>query len=87
MDTLPGLATYVFLMQYSPDGRYLLTQEGSYRIILWDAATKKKLKEWSLPEYTGNLAFAPDSRHLAISLVTGVTYVLRLEGPAKASGK
>jgi WD40 repeat protein len=87
VDTLPGLATYVFLMQYSPDGRYLLTQEGSYRIILWDAATKKKLKEWSLPEYTGNLAFAPDSRHLAISLVTGVTYVLRLEGPAKASGK
>jgi WD40 repeat protein len=68
----------------SPDGRWLAGYIG-YRVQLIDLATRKKVREWVTGEQFGNLAFAPDSRHLAISVGTGVVLVLRLEGP-KQSG-
>jgi hypothetical protein len=69
----------------SPDGRWLAVYHPYHGIQLIDRATRKKVKEWSVAEQVGNLAFAPDSRHLAISVATGVVLVLRLEGP-KQSG-
>jgi hypothetical protein len=68
-------------MATSPDGRWLAAYGPGYHIHLIDLATHKKVKEWILGEQFGGLAFAPDSRHLAIGVSTGVTIVLRLEGP------
>jgi WD40 repeat protein len=65
----------------SPDGRWLAVYHPYHGIELIDRATRKKVKGWSIGEQFGSLAFAPDSRHLAISVATGVTLVLRLEGP------
>jgi WD40 repeat protein len=72
-------AGYLYRIQVSPDGRHVCTHGTDNRITLLDAATRKKLREWSLPEYVGVEAFSPDSRYLAISLATGVIYVLRLD--------
>src|SRR5262249_55053467 len=78
---------HAYRVQYSPDGRYLLTHGHDNRIVVWEAASRKKLHDWSLPEYTAMETFAPDSRHVAISLATGVTYVLRLDSPPRNAAK
>jgi WD40 repeat protein len=71
---------------YSPDGRLVMTQGTDNRIVIWDTATKKPRFEWALPEYVGTMTFAPDSRHVALTLWTGVVYVMRLEeGSTKAA--
>jgi WD40 repeat protein len=73
--------------QFSPDGRLVMTQGTDNRIVVWDAATKKPRFEWALPEYVGTMTFAPDSRHVALTLWTGVVYVLRLEEASGSSAK
>jgi WD40 repeat protein len=65
----------------SPDGRLLATFGPDHTIVVWDTATGKRLHEWDLAENPGSLAFAPDSRYLAVSIATGPVYVLRLAGP------
>jgi WD40 repeat protein len=79
--------SYFYRMQYSPDGRMLLTHGQDNRIIIWDASTKKKLHQWSLPEYVGTEAWCSDSRHVAVSLYTGVTYILRLDSISTSARK
>lgn len=78
---------YFYRIQYSPDGRLFLTHGQDNRIIVWDAMSKKKLHEWSLPEYVGAEAWCCDSRHVAVSLYTGVTYILRLESVSASAQK
>lgn len=63
--------------QFSPDGTRLLTSTG-YRLVVWDAAAWKPLWEYNCPEAIGHVTFASDSRHLAVSLSTGVIYIIRL---------
>jgi WD40 repeat protein len=63
----------------SADGRWLATYGNDYRVHLIDLATGKTARAWSLGEQFGSLAFAPDSRHLAIGVATGVVLVLRLD--------
>jgi hypothetical protein len=46
-----------------------------------DLATGKPTWEYNSPEIIGHVTFASDSRHLAVSLATGVIYLVRL-GPA-----
>jgi hypothetical protein len=78
MDSWKPEVGHFYRMQCSPDGRYLLTHGQDNRIIVWDAADKRKLHEWSLPEYVAAETWASDSRHVALSLYTGVIYILRL---------
>ena len=51
------------------------------RLTVWDLTTGARLKDWALPEVVDGLALAPDGRHLAVGLGTGVVYVLRLAEP------
>lgn len=67
----------------APDGTRAATFGPDYRVCLWELPSGKKLRDWVLHEQFGNVAFAPDSRHLAISLGTGVIYVLRLDEAKK----
>jgi hypothetical protein len=69
----------------SPDGRLLVTFGLDFRFIVWDTATGKRLREWIPPEVVGGMAFASDSRHVAITMGTGVIYILRL-GPVPRQG-
>ncbi len=67
---------------FSPDGRYLAIYiDGGFGLL--DRVTGKKLRHWVFPENPGPVAFAPDSRHLAIGVATGVIYLLRLEEAKK----
>jgi len=77
--TLKGAHYYAYSMAFAPDGQTMATHGLDGKVIVWELATGKRLKEWVFPERTGALAFAPDSRHLAVSLGTGVVYVLRLK--------
>jgi WD40 repeat protein len=80
-------AGQVYRIQFSPDGRCIVTQDTANHVIVWDAASRRKRHDWGLPEHVSNVAFAPDSRHLAMSLATGVIYILRLDGPAGGRAK
>ena len=48
------------------------------RLILWDAESGKRLKEWIFGEQIGGVALTTDGRHLAVGVNTGVIYILRL---------
>jgi WD40 repeat protein len=70
-----GLST----LACSPDGRWLAAYGPDYRVTLFDAASGKKVRDWAIGEQFGSLAFAPDSRHLAIGVASGIVLVLRLD--------
>ncbi len=78
-------ASSALIVAVSPDGRRVVTVGLDYQCILWDAATGKRVHEWVLPEMVSAVAFASDSRHLALALGTGVVYILRLAAPARQS--
>lgn len=75
-----GASGYSYQMAVAPDGKTVLTAGIDYRLIEWDAATGKRLREWALPESISSLSLASDSRHIAVGLQTGVVLVLRLRG-------
>jgi WD40 repeat protein len=75
----------VGIIACSPDGRWLATYGPNYRVELIDLATRKKVRDWAMGEQFGSLAFAPDSRHLAISVGTGIVLILRLEEPKQGA--
>jgi WD40 repeat protein len=77
-----GASGYVQLMRFSPDGKRMVASGLDGQLVLWDLATGKRLQQWTLPEIVSNVAYASDSRHLAVSLPTGVIYILRLEDVA-----
>jgi WD40 repeat protein len=62
---------------FAPDGRLVLSTAGD-RVIVWDAADGRKLREWQVPGGVDSAAFAPDGRHLVALTLTGAAYVLRL---------
>jgi len=76
----PGL-TPQHGMLLSPDGTKILSMSGG-QLKLWDLASWKQLWEGNFGEAIGHVTFASDSRHLAVSLGTGVIYIIRL-GPAE----
>jgi WD40 repeat protein len=78
-----GSSPGISFIACSPDGRWMASYGPDYRINLLERASGKKIREIIVGENYGNLAFAPDSRHLAVSVGTGVILVLRLEEAKK----
>ena len=77
VDAPPG--TMYWALAVSPDNKMLATSSDKGAIYLWDLPTAKKLKEWQFPFQTKQVAFAPDTRHLAVALGNGTVYILRLD--------
>jgi WD40 repeat protein len=75
---LKGASGYFAGLVFSADGALMVSRTVDYKVIVWDLASGKRLREWALPETVQHVAIAPDSRHLAVSLSTGVVYVMRL---------
>ncbi len=73
----------------SPNSRYVAVSLAfsavSSRVVVCDAATGKRLRNWSFPGAVHGVAFAPDSRHLAVANANGTVYLLRL-GPPSGAG-
>lgn len=71
---------------YSPDGKRFITVSSGHTIYLCDAAAGKPVWQWTPQEYVTGIAFSPDGRYLAVSIVTGPVYILRMEkSPETAS--
>jgi WD40 repeat protein len=83
---LKGASGYATAAVASPDGRSVAVRGLDGSVTVWDLETGQKTHTFILNENVGGLAYAPDSRHLAVGLYTGVTYVLRL-GPPEKAGK
>jgi WD40 repeat protein/serine/threonine protein kinase len=79
LPSLPGHTTTVRAVAFAPDGKLLATADDDGRLILWEAATGKNLNDWKLSGAITSLAFAPDSRHLAVGNGNGTAYIMRLK--------
>jgi WD40 repeat protein len=76
--TLQGHDNYVYGLAFAPDGKTLASAGLDGRVILWDAAAARKLRQWQLPGPIRAVAFAHDGRHLATANGNGTVYILRL---------
>ncbi len=76
----PGLSPQTYGFRLSPDGTKVLMTH-PWQLKLWDLASWKPLWESKFGEPISNATFASDSRHLAVSLSTGVIYLFRLAPP------
>jgi WD40 repeat protein len=62
----------------TPDGKTLASAGEGGEVIVWDAASGKKLRDWRFPGPVKCLAFASDGKHLATGNSNGTVYLLRL---------
>lgn len=76
----------VVALAYSPDGQYLVSAGIDGQVILWKAGTTQRQKVWQFPDLIVRVAFAPDSRHIAIGAANGLLYIIRI-GPPPGPGK
>jgi serine/threonine protein kinase len=76
---LPDHANGVMRVAFAPDGKTFVSADNE--VILWDAKSLKKLRTWRFAHPPWALAFAPDSRHLAVDSGMGTVYLLRLTRP------
>lgn len=64
--TLKGHASWIFDMQISPDGNFVVTTSHDKTAIVWDWMNEKIVKRFSYHSATGAAVFSNDGRHLAI---------------------
>jgi WD40 repeat protein len=77
-EALKATSGYTMQIIPSPDGKTVITRGLEGKVIVWDLATGKRLKEFLFPEQLGGMSLTADGRHLAVGVGTGVVYVLRL---------
>jgi WD40 repeat protein len=67
------------MIALTPDGRTVAaTDRTRGALLVWDTKAGKLLHQWRLPGPSGCIAFAPDSRHLAVGNASGIVYIFRL---------
>ncbi|MCL4207255.1 MAG: protein kinase [Pirellulaceae bacterium] len=77
--TLSGHTSTATSLAYSPDGRWLASGSNDRRVILWDAATGRKIHEMlGHSSYVQQVAFAGNERLLSLS-DTGTVLVWHVE--------
>ena len=72
------LVSPVTSLSYSSDGKLLATAWKNRKVIVWDVAAGQRRQTWTMPERINSLAFAPDSRHIALGSQDGSVAVLRM---------
>jgi WD40 repeat protein len=73
-----GHKEFVCAVALTPDGKTLASAGEGGEVIVWDATSGKKLRDWRFPGRVKCLAFASDGQHLATGNGNGTAYILRL---------
>lgn len=78
---LPGgePKTYVWRVDFSPDGQFLAGGASDGQLVVWDLATLKPVLRRKLPSTLSALAFKPNSHRLAAGTLGGALYFLEIE--------
>ncbi len=77
----------VHSLALSADDQLVATAGSDAKVLVHERASGKLLHTWQMRETPRRVAFAADSRHLAVTFDTGVAYILRLAGPAAANSQ
>jgi hypothetical protein len=77
--TLARHSSFVTAVSLRPDGRVIASADFDGRLMLWDLAVGKVIRQWKLPVPINCAGFAPDGRHLVAGTENGTIYVLRLD--------
>jgi|GEM_PF-3222814 len=64
-------------LQFSNDGKELLSADGAGRVTVWSIPDGKVLKTWQLPGWVWSARFSPDEKVVATGNGNGSVYVLR----------
>jgi WD40 repeat protein len=72
---------YLRVLNFSPDGKYLVGASVQEGVIVWDTTTWRLLHRWVMPNVVSTAVFVGDSHHLALGNMNGTIYILRLPGP------
>jgi hypothetical protein len=59
--------SYIFDINYSPDGKYLVTASYDKTAKVWDAQTGKELLSYPSPTYAYKAFFAPNGRGIVFT--------------------
>lgn len=81
---LEGLSDFVEDVDFSPDGRQILTLESDGTVRLWDLAARSEISRYSMFDLGGRILFLPDGAHFLFqrSNLLNVFQVVRLSDGA-----
>jgi WD40 repeat protein len=84
---IPHTGYYWSALHFSPNGQFFIGCNQQEGVILFDATTWKKLRQWLMPSAVSSAAFVGDSRHVAVGNFNGTIYILRLDLPPTVAGR
>ena len=72
--TLSSHSRGLVSLEFSSDGRELLSTDNGGQVILWDVNGAKKKQEWKFPGYVSEAKFDPDGLRIITANGNGTIY-------------
>ncbi|MBM4375079.1 MAG: protein kinase [Deltaproteobacteria bacterium] len=82
---LAGHSSGLYRVVYSSDGTRLASTSDDHHVVVWDVDRRAKLRDYTLPSASTDVAFFPDGARVAVATLNEEAFVLRLDREASAA--